>query len=624
MCDLCENVGHVSGIGVFAAAPPIAADFTTSGTRWTDNGGTGSGSTTSALGATGGVIAWSVAGAGLSNVTGVGFYTGTSVDMATFLPFDYVAVLRQVFDAWAAAANVEFIQVADQGGNIGAGAYPTIRIVGGFIDGQSGSNVLARAFYPSSNVAGGDIVFDNGNTSFYSSSNNFYLTALHEVGHALGLGHETVNTAIMAPTINTSLFGTGPLGNGLQQDDINGIRAVYGAQDFGANAYFLPSTTANMTLIDDAPGNTINGNASANIITGNGAANSLRGLGGNDTLNGGDGDDTLEGGTGADALNGGNGSDTSSYAGSAAGVMADLLTGASAGGDAAGDTFSSVENLVGSALNDTLLGNGSANTLSGGNGGDFLFGRFGADVLRGGEGDDTIFGDDASGFPDGTPGIAYGADQLFGEGGNDNLYGEGGADIISGGAGTDLVNYSTSPFGITVDLVNRQGFGPTGSYASGDTYALDAATGRSDVENVRGSNFDDILIGNTGANTLEGMGGNDTLIGSIGADILSGGAGRDTFTISSVAEGGDIVADFSVADSEVIDLRTLFAAHGLSTANPIGQGILKIEGLGGGTTHTTINIDLDGAAGPAAAFTLYTLVNVNPASIVAGTHVRWV
>ena len=201
---------------------PIPQSFVAAGGRWTDGGGY-----TETLGGSGGTITWSLGGVGLLNETGqADFYTGASVDMATFLPFDYVATLQRAFDAWSEYGDINFVQVADGGSDIGVGGDATIRVVGGYIDGESGSNVLAKAFYPFYTYfpGGGDIVFDNGNTSFFSNENNFFLTALHEIGHAIGLGHEDTSEviAVMDPFINTSLTG-------LQPDDIAGIQAVYGA-----------------------------------------------------------------------------------------------------------------------------------------------------------------------------------------------------------------------------------------------------------------------------------------------------------------------------------------------------------------------------------------------------------
>jgi Ca2+-binding RTX toxin-like protein len=73
----------------------------------------------------------------------------------------------------------------------------------------------------------------------------------------------------------------------------------------------------------------------------------------------------LEGAAGSDTLIGGVGIDTASYAGSAAGVSVNLATGAMSGGDAAGDTLSGLEQVLGSGFADTLTGNALANTLWG-------------------------------------------------------------------------------------------------------------------------------------------------------------------------------------------------------------------------------------------------------------------
>ena len=97
------------------------------------------------------------------------------------------------------------------------------------------------------------------------------------------------------------------------------------------------------------------------ILDGGIGADQMWGGKGNDTLRGGADDDILIGGVGADALDGGAGNDTASYATSAAAVTVDLNAGTGLGGDAQGDTLSGIENLIGSAFNDTLTGNGLAN-----------------------------------------------------------------------------------------------------------------------------------------------------------------------------------------------------------------------------------------------------------------------
>ena len=95
-------------------------------------------------------------------------------------------------------------------------------------------------------------------------------------------------------------------------------------------------------------------------LTGDSNANVLAGGDGNDTLQGGDGNDVLIGGAGNDSLNGGAGVDTADYSSSSAAVAVAVAQGFSitaSGGHAQGDGVSgTIENLIGSAFSDTLIG----------------------------------------------------------------------------------------------------------------------------------------------------------------------------------------------------------------------------------------------------------------------------
>ncbi|MEV5032350.1 cadherin domain-containing protein [Sphingobium sp. LMC3-1-1.1] len=182
-----------------------------------------------------------------------------------------------------------------------------------------------------------------------------------------------------------------------------------------------------------------------------GTFDTLFGEDGDDILNGDDGDDVLFGGLGSDQLIGGAGSDWADYSqlrsgvADTMGVTADLVTPASNTGAAAGDSYSSVENLRGTGIADTLSGDGSVNRIEGLGGNDILRGRSGDDNLQGGSGNDTLYGDDGADTLLGDDGddIIYGGtgnDTLLGGAGNDQLYAESGDDYLDGGAGNDLLN----------------------------------------------------------------------------------------------------------------------------------------------------------------------------------------
>ena len=120
----------------------------------------------------------------------------------------------------------------------------------------------------------------------------------------------------------------------------------------------------------------------------------LIGTSGANVLDGGDGgDDTLEGRGGADDLRGGPGNDAASYAQAPAGVTVDLARTNQQGGE----QYSSIEDVIGSPLADTLTGNTVANRIVGGAGTDTVAAGAGADrvEVRDGEGDRVSCGADA-------------------------------------------------------------------------------------------------------------------------------------------------------------------------------------------------------------------------------------
>ncbi len=174
----------------------------------------------------------------------------------------------------------------------------------------------------------------------------------------------------------------------------------------------------------------LRGSAFADSLRGDQFDNVLNGGEGDDTLIGRDGNDILSGDLGRDRLIGGAGTDTACYLTSDAGVIADLGTPAANTGDARGDTYSSVENILGSTWGDALRGNHLGNHIQGLGGDDAILGRQGDDTIDGGAGDDALRGDG-------------GNDILRGDAGEDLLIGGVGRDYLTGGADADCFAFAS-------------------------------------------------------------------------------------------------------------------------------------------------------------------------------------
>jgi len=182
----------------------------------------------------------------------------------------------------------------------------------------------------------------------------------------------------------------------------------------------------------------IGGGAGDDHVHGDDGDDALHGDGGDDDVSGGAGDDDLCGDEGDDDIDGGSGDDTADYSEETggAGVHANLMKLMAVDTWGTHDRFKSIENLSGSANDDTLIGDNKGNVCEGNDGGDHLKGMGGNDSLDGGAGDDTLSGgngkDDISG--------ADGDDDLMGGNGKDDLDGGLDDDVLKGGNGNDVLN----------------------------------------------------------------------------------------------------------------------------------------------------------------------------------------
>lgn len=191
---------------------------------------------------------------------------------------------------------------------------------------------------------------------------------------------------------NDTLYGhagNDTIHGGSEGDYINGGTGVDSASYAGSNRNVMASLSNPNINTNDAIGDQY---ASIENLIGTNYSDALDGNGSANTLEGGSGNDTLAGGAGADKLLGGAGIDTVSYANASAAVTAKLLYASTNTGDALGDTYSSVENIIGSIYADKLYGSDGANSITGGSGNDGLVGNGGNDVLFGGQGADHLYG----------------------------------------------------------------------------------------------------------------------------------------------------------------------------------------------------------------------------------------
>ncbi|KAL3848450.1 hypothetical protein ACJMK2_019307 [Sinanodonta woodiana] len=158
--------------------------------------------------------------------------------------------------------------------------------------------------------------------------------------------------------------------------------------------------------------------------------------------------------------------------------------------------------IAGGEKNDILHGGVLGNTVDGLGGSDLIYGHDGNDVLIGGPGDD----------------------RLYGGNGHDTIFGGDGGDLIDGGTGINTIVFKGDGFnqmGVFVDLRTGKG---SDADADGDSYI--------DIQNIFGSEYNDILHGNDEDNVINGFQGKDYIHPYGSNDILTGGEGIDVYNCS--------------------------------------------------------------------------------------------
>ena len=293
------------------------------------------------------------------------------------------------------------------------------------------------------------------------------------------------------------------------------------------------------------------GGSGGDILIGDGDPNTLTGNGGNDQITGGLDTDTLSGGIGDDTFNEGNtavdntldtidggsepsgpDNDTVDYSGRSGNVTVDL-TGDRDDGEQAlpeNDQVEDVENVKTGSGKDVVDGSVYANRIETGDGEDVVQAAGGDDTLVGGLGKDILdgrAGEDS--FEEGPAAMGDADDTLIG-----------GSNATGPNTG-DTLSYADRSVGVAVDL----NLANDNAGAPGES---DSAQG---IENVQGSQADDALAGNSGANILNGNGGDDTFDeGSAisNDDVLNGGPhGAQGDAVSYAGRGAQVTVDLTAS-----------------------------------------------------------------------------
>lgn len=262
-------------------------------------------------------------------------------------------------------------------------------------------------------------------------------------------------------------------GTRLVADLAKGRARIDGSKDTLEDIENVFGTAFADKITGDKGANGLLGFSGDDKVFGGGGNDSISGDAGNDRLYGGSGvdslfghadDDILEGGAKGDRMFGHAGIDAASYAKSQKGVHANLVLGGQSG-DARGDQYSGIEDLIGSEKDDRLVGDDGGNLISGRGGDDRLEGAHGVDTLYGGSGNDKLEGGDL--FD-----ILFGGsdrDKLYGGHSNDRLDGGAGDDQLWGGHGRDTFVHKK---GYGQDTIRDMRLGPDGDYIDLRSYGF--------------------------------------------------------------------------------------------------------------------------------------------------------
>ncbi|MFD2175254.1 M10 family metallopeptidase C-terminal domain-containing protein [Rhodobacter lacus] len=475
-----------------------------------------------------------------------------SYSLSSTISAEEKGLIETAFAEWSAITGITFVQAMGTGqirfSNTGSGAYTSITWSGGSL---TSANVSISAAW----------------TEKYGTSVGTYgyQTYLHEIGHALGLGH-TGDYDGSAYFANDALYA-----NDSWQTSVMSYFSQSANPNTGASyAYVLTPMSFDVAAARNLYGNHASHEGNTTYGQGSTAGGALDYLA-QDTINR-SVTFTLVDSSGIDTIN---------FANRADAVRIDLTPGAVS--DVFGRTGNMIisddtviEHLRTGAGNDTIIGNTAANAIDAGAGNDRVRGGAGNDTLTGGAGDDTLTG--GSGADTFVLGSGFGSDQISDFSSDDFIDLSQIAALTSWTALTELMTQSSAGvtlataqgtlllLGATLSSLDAAHFllvnGP-GSAKDAPAVVTSPAPGTGGGTGTGGGNGNQKLTGSAGHDSLQGGAGNDTITAGEGNDSVTGGTGADRIWLDA---GNDRFFDTAGNEVDVV--------HG-------GAGDDVLESLGG-------------------------------------------